>query len=903
MPQTLFGRMADRASRVLRPGSFPAFLVAIAMVTLTTEVRLAANDIVPLTDQLALLLTVILTAFLTGWWPSVAAAVLATLSYWHLFLPKRYAFHLEAPGHFTSLILFFIATLLIVMIIEALRQSNQRAAQLSAVRTELFEQNPAAILLTAADGRIVEANKVASDLFRVPHGDLIGRSVTDLLPERSGEGHDAPRSDFLASPMPRQMGAGLDIMARRGDGTEFPADVQRGAIVLDGRQCAIATVSDLTESRAMAQTLEEARRRQTILEERAQAADELRLSEERLRLFIEHAPAAIAMFDRDMRYLAVSKRFLTEYEITEPVLGRSHYDVFPHLPERWRALHRRVLAGEVLTAQDDRFERADGTVRWSNWELRPWIGRDGAIGGIVLFDEDVTERHHAAAELRVLTDACMNAAIGISIIDPHTMSIRWANHAWARARGYRTEEAIGLGRDECMAPGEPTQLMRIYETAADGDRFSVDADLLRKDGSVFPGRLDIVVIRGGPGGANYLVVSSRDLTEERITAATLLQAQKAESIGAVTGGMAHDFNNILGIITLNLGLARSQMTETDPSRPMVQDAIDAARRGAELVRSLLAFARRQPLRPQRLVVNDLVRGTSNMLARLLGDDIVVEARLHEGLWPTVVDPSQLDSSLMNLATNARDAMPRGGNLLIATANQTVTSGAMGVNGVAVPEGDYVSITVSDTGVGMTKDVQANAFEPFFTTKPTGKGTGLGLSSVLGFVRQSGGHVMVTTEIGRGTSIRLLLPRAPEQDSTARSAQPVIANPLIMGKNELILVVEDNAVLRLAADAQLRALGYRVVTAADANEALEVAGRRPVDLVFTDIVMPGGMSGHELSAEVQNRWPSTPILMTSGFGHDLTHTDESLRRLHVLRKPYDRETLARSVRAALDERIA
>jgi signal transduction histidine kinase len=385
-----------------------------------------------------------------------------------------------------------------------------------------------------------------------------------------------------------------------------------------------------------------------------------------------------------------------------------------------------------------------------------------------------------------------------------------------------------------------------------------------------------------------------DITGRKETEHQLVQAQKMEAIGNLTGGMAHDFNNLLGIIIGNLDLARGRVEgETEE---LVSDAHEAAWRGADLTQRLLAFARRQPLHPEPIKVNDLIANTVRLLRPLLGEAVEISLQLADGLWPATADPAQLESTLANLATNARDAMPKGGRLIVVTANRRL-DGDYTASHVDVTEGDYVMIEVSDTGCGMAPTTVERIFEPFFTTKDRGKGTGLGLSMVFGFLRQSGGHITVYSELGAGTTFRLYLPRAT---GSARTPEDKRVAALAQGVGETILVVEDNPEIRRLVMRQLSGLGYRAIETGSGPEALEVLNREPVDLLLTDIVMPGGLDGVDLARIAIEKWPALKVVLTSGFPEARIDIEsEMLRSLHLLSKPYSRAELATMLRSTLD----
>jgi CheY-like chemotaxis protein len=360
--------------------------------------------------------------------------------------------------------------------------------------------------------------------------------------------------------------------------------------------------------------------------------------------------------------------------------------------------------------------------------------------------------------------------------------------------------------------------------------------------------------------------------------------------------MAHDFNNLLGIVIGNLDLLTERL-KADPAKlELANEALEAGLRGADLTQRLLAFARRQPLQPQRIDVNELVTRMSRLLARTLSENVDITLDTGSDVWPVVVDPSQLEASLVNIANNARDAMPRGGSLIISTSNRSLDEDYVATQpGLAA--GNYTMIEISDTGTGMTPEVVSRIFEPFFTTKEKDKGTGLGLSMVFGFMKQSGGHINVYSEVGVGTTFKLYLPRAEMADE-ARAAPEVVA--LERGGKETVLAVEDNISLRRVVARQLKELGYQLFEAADGHEAMRILEKEKIDLLFTDIVMPGGMSGYDLARMAVARWPAMKVVLTSGFPDvKLNGNGDSLSGMRLLSKPYRKADLARTLREVLE----
>jgi len=379
------------------------------------------------------------------------------------------------------------------------------------------------------------------------------------------------------------------------------------------------------------------------------------------------------------------------------------------------------------------------------------------------------------------------------------------------------------------------------------------------------------------------------------------QAQKMEAVGQLTGGIAHDFNNLLQVVLGNLDtLARNLPVESGRMHRAVNHALNGAKRAAALTQRLLAFSRRQPLDPKPIDVNILVNGLSDLVHRTIGETISFETVLGAGLWRCEADPNELESAIINLAVNARDAMPEGGKLTIETANTHIDEAYAATHSEVVP-GQYISVCVSDTGSGMDERTIAQAFEPFFTTKAVGKGTGLGLSQVYGFVKQSGGHVKIYSEVGQGTSVKLYLPRLFAGAGQQEHAEEDQIAPE-GAQEETILVVEDDDDVRTYSVEILRELGYRVVEAHDGLSALRLLERQPrVDLLFTDVVLPGGMTGAQVAAQACALRPSLKVLFTTGYARNaIIHHGRLDKGVQLISKPFSLQELAAKVRDVMDE---
>ncbi len=497
----------------------------------------------------------------------------------------------------------------------------------------------------------------------------------------------------------------------------------------------------------------------------------------------------------------------------------------------------------------------------------------------------------------------------------------YANRAWTAFTGQSEEDVLGFGWIEAIHPDDRAEAQRVFLAAnAAHGRFSTEYRLRRADG-VWRWALNGAAPRFGSDGAFLGYVGSIiDITERRDVEAALeqrvaeeiaargeveealRQAQKMEAVGQLTGGIAHDFNNLLTIITGNIGITSRALDAAGIDDPRARRALDSALKGAEraasLTHRLLAFSRRQPLSPKPTDVDKLVSGMSDLVHRALGETIALEVVTSPGLWRVEVDPNQLESALLNLAVNARDAMPHGGRLTIETANALLDDAYAAANAEAAP-GQYVLVAVTDTGEGMKRETLARVFEPFFTTKDVGKGTGLGLSMVYGFTKQSGGHVKVYSEPGEGTTVKVYLPRLlseAEGVDTAHSTEPDRARA-----GQSILVVEDDHDVRQYTVTILNELGYRVVEAQDGPSALRLLERRGevIALLFTDVVMPG-MSGGELAAKARELRPGLKVLFTSGYTRNaIVHGGRLDPGVEMISKPFTYQALARKVRDVLD----
>lgn len=448
----------------------------------------------------------------------------------------------------------------------------------------------------------------------------------------------------------------------------------------------------------------------------------------------------------------------------------------------------------------------------------------------------------------------------------------------------------------------PEDRQRVVEqctlAAQTGSNWRIEYRYQRADGSYAYVVNQASVVHDEQGKPARIIGSLSDVTDQRLLEEQLRRSQRLEAVGQMTGGVAHDFNNLLTVIMGNSEQLRESLGQNHRLLPLVEMTAKAAERGAELTNRLLAFARRQPLIPTVLNANRHIAGMDKLLRSTLGEAVQLEIVQAGGLWKALVDGPQLESAILNLCLNARDAMPGGGRLTIETANAFLDA-AYASKEADLAAGQYVQIAVSDTGTGMDAKTLERVFEPFFTTKEVGKGSGLGLSMVYGFVKQSSGHIRIYSEPGLGTTIKLYLPRAHEPEVEVVEARPsVMAQP----GREHILLVEDDELVREHVSMLLKTLGYQVSLAANGPEALDMLERLgKVDLLFTDVVMPGGMTGRQLADAVAQQYPGIPVLFSSGYTENaIVHHGRLDPGVYLLQKPYRRQELATMVRKVIDE---
>ncbi len=658
-----------------------------------------------------------------------------------------------------------------------------------------------------------------------------------------------------------------------------------------------------------------------------QAALALRASEERFRAAVQAVHgvlwtnnAAGEMTGEQPGWAALTGQSFAEYQGFGWARAVHPDDAQPTIDAWYMAVaERRPFVFE------HRLRRADGALRLFAIRAIPVLADDGEVREWVGVHTDVTQERHDEAELfdsrERLGSIISQAAVGIAQADT-TGQFLLVNERQCEILGRSRPEVLAARMFDFTHPDDrPASLAKFARLVETGEPFAIEQRFARPDGTPVWVNSHVSLVRDRAGRPIHVIAVVQDINERKHAEAALrelnerlesrvreeigkrelaqtqlIQAQRLEAIGKLTGGVAHDFNNLLQVISANLELLRPLVEAAGVKAKGRHDAAgEAVRRGALLTRQLLAFARKQALEPRVLNLGRLVRENAELLRRTLGERIEVEAIVNGGLWNTFADPGQLESALLNLAVNARDAMPEGGRLTLEVANAFLDDRYAAAHTEVTP-GQYACIAMSDTGTGMSAETIGRAFEPFFTTKVEGHGTGLGLAQVYGFAKQSGGHVKIYSEPGQGTTVRLYLPRdrrPAEEEVSLGDAAPT-------GGTETILVVEDDPRVQEAVVETLGSLGYKALRASNAGAALAVlqAGVE-VDLVFTDVVMPGPITSVEMARRARDLRPGIAILFTSGYTENsIVHHGRLDPDVELLSKPYARDDLARKIRGML-----
>jgi len=625
---------------------------------------------------------------------------------------------------------------------------------------------------------------------------------------------------------------------------------------------------------------------------------------------METIPDSIYFKDTASRFIRVNRNLARLFGLSDPAeaVGRTDFDFFTleHAEAALRTEREVMRTGRPVVDLEERESWPDRPDTWVSSTKVPWRDSGGAIIGTFGISRDITERKRAEGALQA-SEARFRTAF-MMVPDAHYIARRdeglilEVNDRFKDVFGYERDEVVGRTSLELGLYANPQDRVRMLaELRSSGRVRNLELMAQRKNGETVPVLLSVSEVRAE--GQELILGVVRDVSELRRSEEALRkledqfrQAQRLEAVGRLAGGVAHDFNNVLTAITGYADLLLVDLPGDDPKRRDVEEIRTAARRGAMFTRQLLAFSRKQVLQPRVLDLNAVVSTLDRMLQRLIGEDVKLEIALQPGLGAVRADPGQIEQVILNLAVNARDAMPDGGRLTIETANAHLDEAYARAHAGVVP-GRFVMLAVSDTGVGMDLETRAHLFEPFFTTKDVGKGTGLGLATVYGIVKQSGGSIWVYSEPGRGATFKIYLPEADVPMEAERAAQPARG---AAGAGERVLLAEDDAAVREVVAQTLTLLGYEVLRAPDGHTALEMSRATPgeIHLLVTDLVMPE-MTGRELAAALRRERGGLRVLYMSGYTDDAVVRHDILEdNAPYLQKPFAPDDLARKVREAL-----
>jgi len=638
--------------------------------------------------------------------------------------------------------------------------------------------------------------------------------------------------------------------------------------------------------------------------ERKHAEETLRQEQFLVNTLMENIPDSIYFKDAESRFVRIGRAMAQRFGLSSPAeaVGRTDFDFFSekHARSAFETEQGIIRTGQPVVDLEEIETWPNRPNAWVSSTKMPLRDAAGCIVGTFGISRDITRRKAAEEALRRSEAEHRGmveyAPLGIYQSNPDGRFLT-VNRALVAMLGYASaEELLPLS-----IPGDvyavPEERERLVAQFAARDNAQTETQWKRKDGTLVTVRLNVRLVRYSSGQIECFEGLVEDVTEQRSLENQFRQAQRLEAVGRLAGGVAHDFNNVLTAITGYSELLLEGIAPGDPKRQDVQEIRVAAQRAASLTRQLLAFSRKQVLQPRVLDLNAVVQGVEKMLQRLIGEDVTLQISTAPALGAVRADPGQIEQVIMNLAVNARDAMPGGGRLTLETGNVEL-DGAYARDHAGAGPGQYVMLAVSDTGVGMDAETRSHAFEPFFTTKEQGKGTGLGLSTVYGIVKQSGGYVWVYSEPGRGATFKIYLPRV---DAQVEAAQRNTAEYPVAGGSESILLVEDDAAVREIVTTVLAQQGYRVLRAPDGRAALELAHaeRGRVHLLITDVVMPG-LSGRELAEALVRERPGIKVLFMSGYTDDAVVRHGVLQEgVQYLQKPFTPDALVRKVRKVLD----
>jgi two-component system, cell cycle sensor histidine kinase and response regulator CckA len=755
------------------------------------------------------------------------------------------------------------------------KQAEQALIQSATDYRGLFESAHDAYLIFSPENEtVLEANQRACEMYGFKRSELIGMSLIKIS-------KDINRGEkYIAKTLRDGSCADFETTHYRKDGTEFTLEAKATVVNYKGKQAILSIGRDITERKIVDEAL--------------------RKSEKQNRSITQAAADAIISIDSDGIVLSWNKSAEKTFGYSSTEMINANLSKI--IPTQYRVGHKNGI-GRLANKGKEKLIgklieitaiRKNGTEFPIELSLSSWEENNQKyFTGII---RETTERKKINEELRKLNSAVEQSTSSIVITDLNG-TIEYVNPCFCQLTGYSKEEALGQN-PRLLKSGQtnPQSFVEMWETLSAGLEWRGEFINRKKNGDLFWEAVSISPIKDKKEEITHFLGIKQDITEQKKLQDQFRQSQKMEAVGKLAGGVAHDFNNLLTVINGYTDMLLAPLHHDDPSLKKLQQIKKSGKRAAALTNQLLAFSRKQVLKPEILDINGLLSDLEKMLKRLINENIYLETLYEHDSFSIEADAGQIEQIIINLAVNARDAMPNGGTLTIETQNIQLDE-TLVKQSESIPKGPYVSIIVSDTGIGMDRTTQSQIFEPFFTTKEEGRGTGLGLSTVYGIVKQSGGHIWVNSEPGKGTIFSIYFPAVKKSVDTA--ANEAETNGLVNG-NETILLVEDEKEVRLLAELSLQSLGYHVITAIDGAEGLKKARlHQDIDLILTDVVMPN-MSGRQMVDEIDDLHPNAKICYMTGYTDDaLVHHGVLEKDVQLMQKPFSLNELAKKVRETLD----
>ncbi len=764
----------------------------------------------------------------------------------------------------------------------ARKQAEEAVRQSEARKAAILEAALDCLITIDAQSRIVEFNPAAERTFGYRRDEALGQDMCELIiPPRYRDQHRQGIAHYLATGKGPVLGRRLELPALRADGSEFPVELAIVPIRTGDQAFFTGYLRDITE--------------------RKRAEEALRTNEEKYRTLVENLEQCVFLKDRQLRFVAANGPFCRCLGRAEAdILGKSDLDFYPpHLAAKYRADDIVVLTeGKRLDLEEENV--ADGQSRIVRVVKTPVKDDSGEVIGVLGIFWDITEAkraEEALARQRTLLRSLIDSIPDLIFYKNRESVYLGCNASFERYAGRKESELVGK-TDLDLFPREVAEFFRQKdrEMLAEGKPRRNEEQLQYPDG-----RKAVVEVLKTPfydlgGQVQGLIGISRDITDRKQLEEHVQQMGKMEAVGQLAGGVAHDFNNLLTAILGNLSLVSEALPAGDLNRELVAVAEEAAGRAAQLTEQLLSFSRRSILRTEPIDLTETIQETVKLLRRTIDPRITVDVAAASDLWPVEADPVQMQQVLLNLCLNARDAMPRGGQLRLETANVTLTETELHMRLDARP-GEFVRLSVIDTGEGIPAEIRSRIFEPFFTTKGPGKGTGLGLAVVFGNIKQHHGWIECASEVHVGTRFDMYLPRSRRSPAVTATPSAAVAQPGC----ETILVVDDEPTIRHLGKTVLEQLGYRVLVAEGGEQALEIYARaqpRP-GLVVLDLTMPR-LSGRDTLERLRAIDPDVRVLLSSGYSADAAMLEDDESTVHFIGKPYLPADLAAAVRSALDQ---